>query len=310
MRSRAWGMKALVASGTLWCALSAQAAVTFNVTFDDLSGSYAAYYSDITRQVQATGADWMSRLDINVTTTLDVSIGFANIGTANGASVTSNYVGNIGGLATYEQGAAAKIKTGVDNNGAAADIRFNLGINGYLQNELWFDPNPVAQTAFVPTDKTDARSVFLHEFGHALGFNGWGDGTTGALPGYQSSFDQWVQAGTSANGDTTLFFTGAHAMAAYGSAVPLTFGNPFHVGNAAPLDGVDLVPGLMNGIVFTRGTRYQISELDVAILRDVGLPMAPVPEPGSAPLLLCGGVLLAQAVRRRHRLPGVGSERV
>jgi PEP-CTERM motif len=304
MQMRSLGLRAVVAAGGLCSALAAHSAVTFNVSFDDLSNSYAAYYTDITRHVQAAGADWMSRFDITVNTTLDVRIGFANIATANGASVTSSPVSSSGGINVFEQGAAAKIKTGVDANGAAPDIQFNFGINGYLQNELWFDPDPVAQTALVPINKTDARSVVLHEFGHALGFNGWRDGTTGALPSnFQSTFDQWLQLGSSANGDPTLFFTGAHAVAAYGGAVPVTFGNIFHVGNDAPRDGDDLLPDLMNGVVFYRGTRYQISALDLAIMQDAGLPfaVAAVPEPGSAFLLLGGGLLLAQAVRRQRR---------
>ena len=78
-------------------------------------------------------------------------------------------------------------------NGAAADIEFTLGINGYLQQELWFDPSPGTRLIPVPVTQTDAYSVMQHEFGHAFGFNGWRDGNTGALPGdYLSTFDALV----------------------------------------------------------------------------------------------------------------------
>jgi hypothetical protein len=185
--------------------------------------------------VQAAGADWISKFQgINVNTALDVSIGFAAIPTANGRSASSSFVGSASGLNVFEQGAAVKIKTGLDVNGMAPDIEFNIGTIGYLQNELWFDPSPLAQTAAVPGNKTDARSVFLHEFGHAFGFNGWRDGSNGSLPSnYQSTFDSFTQLSSTDNGNT-VYFNGPNAVAAYGGDVPITFGNHSHIGNIAP----------------------------------------------------------------------------
>jgi PEP-CTERM motif len=295
------GWRSSLAGCMLMSALSAQAVVNFNVSFDDPGSAHHLFYADITRNVQAAGADWVSRFQVNVNTTLDISIDFGAIGTATGASAAASFLGLSGGLNTYEQGAAAKLKTGLDVNGAAPDIRFTIGINGYLQNELWFDPNPQTQAAAVPSNKTDARSVFLHEFGHAFAFNGWRNGTNGALPGnYQSSFDALVRMDSASAGAPSLLFTGAQATALYGGHVPLTFGNYGHVGNSAPRPGADLVPDLMNGVVFFRGSRYQISALDLAIMQDVGLPVAvtAVPEPASVMLMLAGLALL-QALRRR-----------
>jgi PEP-CTERM motif len=303
LRNSVIQLRPLIAACTLMASLSAQAVVNFSVSFDDPTAAYSSYYADITRNVQAAGADWLSCFQgQTANTTLDISIGFAPIPTANGASATSHFV-NTGadGLFVYEQGAAAKLKTGLDDNGAAPDIRFNIGTNGYLQSELWFDPNPAAQTTAVPDTKTDARSVFLHEFGHAWGFNGWRTGASGVLPGnYQSTFDALSKV-VHSDGRPTQFFTGANAIAAYGAMVPITFGNYSHVGNYGPLPGADLVPDLMNGLVFFRGTRYQISALDLAILQDVGLPVAvtAVPEPGSVLMMLAGLVCLLGV--RRHR---------
>jgi PEP-CTERM motif len=301
LRSLKLSLRPLVVSAALMSAFSVQAVVNFNISFSDPGAAYSSYYADITRSVQAAGADWISKFQgVTVNTTLDVSIGFAAIATANGRSGTSSFVGSVGGLNVFEQGAAAKIKTGADANGAAADIEFNIGTNGYLQSELWFDPNPLAQTAVVPNTKTDARSVFLHEFGHAFGFNGWRNGTDGSLPpgGYQSTFDSFTQISSTPSGNT-IFFSGPNAVAAYGGSVPITFGNYTHVGNNAPRAGVDLVPDLMNGIVFYRGTRYQISALDLAIMQDVGLPVAAVPEPATWVLMLGGVASLLGASRRR-----------
>ena len=198
-----------------------------------------------------------------------------------------------------------------------------LGDTGYLQNELWFDPSPTSRTGVVPTNRTDARSVFLHEFGHAFAFSGWRDGWTGALPGaYQSAFDALVAPGSAAGGPQ-LFFTGSSATALYGGPVPLTVGNYGHLGNSSPSQGANLIPtDLMNGVAFSRGTRYHVSPLDLAMLVDTGLPitapgggvaaiaaaaaisvpLAPaIPEPPVYALLLGGLIALASVRLRRAR---------
>ena len=284
--------------------LPAQAAVGFEVVFDDVGGTYAGYYGDIERMVRSTGADWVGHLAGPVAdTTLTVEVGFAPVSTANGRSQTSAFLGlTAQGLSLYEEGAAHKLRTGVDVNGATPDISFHVGINGYLQSELWFDPDPMAQTAAVPSGKTDARSVFLHEFGHALGFNGWRDGADGDLPGnHLSRFDELV-ALAPGNTGPLLYFNGPAATALYGGPVPLTFNNYGHVANAAPQAGADLLPDLMNGVAYFRGTRYQISALDMAVLQDLGLPVqAPVPEPASLAMLLAGLLLLYRRVRPSGR---------
>jgi hypothetical protein len=160
----------------------------------------------------------------------------------------------------------------------------------YLANQLWFDPNPAARTAPVAANKTDAMSVFLHEMGHAIAFNGWRDGTVVPQPTAnqdqpglldESTFDKNIQVSSG-----NVLFYGPEAMARYnGQPVPITLGNPNHLGNsvASGLPGSDLIPDLMNGVVFTNGQRYDISALDVAILADSEVPaaLAPVPEPGA-----------------------------
>ncbi len=108
-------------------------------------------------------------------------------------------------------------------------------------------------------------SVFLHEFAHAIAFNGWQDGTNGSYPGdYKSTFDELK----SFDG-TNFYFNGTNAMGLYGAPVPITFGNVTHIGNEAPRPGSDLIPDLMNGVVFFRGTRYGITPLDLAIIADI-----------------------------------------
>jgi hypothetical protein len=289
------GLIATVAAMAVLCGASsgASAGIVYNVTFDDPSGTFAPYYDQLRSHTLAAGARWGSLLCGSAN--LDVVIRFdATIPTANGRSATTSFVRNNGVIDIFEQGAAGELRTGIDPNGADPDIEFTFGSN-YLQNELWFDPDPVARTAAVPTDRTDAVSILLHEFGHAFAFNGWQDWTTGALPGaYGSTFDE-----RTISDGTNFFFDGPLAQGVYGGPVPLTFGNIFHLGNMSPRPGSDLIPDLMNGVVFDRGTRYDVSALDLAMFADMGLAI--VPEPSSSTLLALGTAMGLVAYRSRRR---------
>ncbi len=316
LRCRAAAATAAVAG----LALNAQATVVFQVGFNDPGSVYSSYYDRIRRNVVAAGSEWASYFTSGYNASLQVQLSFADIATASSGSVTNWYVGQSNGYSTYEQGAAYEVLTGKDPNGATPDIRIIIGSSGYLQNELWFDPSPTRQTATVPVNRTDARSVFLHELGHAFAFSGWRDPFTGALPGgYQSTFDAWV-APSIANGQTQLYFAGGSASSLYGGPVPLTMGSYGHLGNAAPRPGSTLVSDLMNGVSFYRGTRYHVTSLDLAILSDTSFPTSwqyaglgsssvssldatvpmamSIPEPSTWVLML-GGLAMTAWSRRR-----------
>jgi len=303
---------ALLASA-LGLATAAAAADTgrIQVVFADPGASYSSYHAKLERLTVAAGRSWLQHLDgAAAVVDLTVSIGFASMPTASGRSVTSGPAGSTAdGRTLWSQGAAYELRTGIDPNGAAPDIEFLIGIDGYLQSELWFDPDPLQRSAAVPGHQTDAMTVLMHEFGHALGFNGWLDAASGAAPGrFLSTFDALVQPMATPQG-TALFFTGAQAMAVHGGPVPLTLGSYTHLGNDVAGLGPDLVPDLMNGVVFDRGVRAGILALDLAMLSDTGLPvtLTAVPEPGVA-MLLCVGVLPVLTVvwqRRRRALAPV-----
>jgi hypothetical protein len=273
----------------------ADAGIVYNVSFVDPGGAFAPFYAPITSHTLAAGQDWASHFSGNAS--LEVIVHFTNsIPRATGRSVTSSFVHTNGPINVFEQGAAAEIRTGIDPNGAEPDIELQFN-PGYLANELWFDPNPFLRSDPVPGNRTDAVSVFLHELGHAFSFNGWRDSFNGTLPGnFESPFDEL----TFFNG-RDFFFFGPQATALYGGPVPLTFGNIFHLGNSPPRPGSDLIPDLMNGVVFFRGARYHISELDLAITADVGLPtfITAVPEPSSIALVTLGSAVLIGYWRRK-----------
>lgn len=268
-------------------------AVSFSVQFDDPGGTQSAYYADLTTAIKAAGQDWARNFVTSASNPdIVVKVGFAAIPTANGGSASAALVGNSGGFNIYDQGAAHKMKTGIDVNGSTADINFTFGTS-YLANTLWFDPDYATRTAAIPTMKVDAYSVILHEFGHALVFNGWRDGATGALPGnYMSTFDQLVT-----NNGGYNYFNGAHVVAEYGGPVGLTLNNYGHYGNNNPGPSSELVGvGLMNGVVTYYQHRWNITDLDRAFAYDVGFEA--VPEPATMALLAVSALALARKRRK------------
>jgi PEP-CTERM motif len=273
------------------------AAMIYSVSFNDPFSQSTSLYSAIDSHIGAALATWGSSLSGsgNVAVRVDISSATPR---ATGASVTSGFVRTVGSYNIFEQGLAYELRTGIDPNGAAADVVLTFNPN-YLANELWFDPNPTLRNAAVVSNRTDAMSVFLHEFGHAIGFNGWGDAVTGAPPAtYRSTWDDLV----SYNGANT-FFNGARAVSLYGAPVPITYGNNFHLGNQ-PGPGANLIPDLMNGVVFNRGTRYNVSSMDLAILSDIGVGVAaitPVPEPATYAIFAMGLLALGWRVNRQVR---------
>jgi hypothetical protein len=188
----------------------------------------------------------------------------ANAGRGSGNSVTTVIAGEYDGNVVYEQGMAYELRTGHDPNGNEADVAIVLHPD-YMAT-LWFDPQPGQRTAPVPADRLDAMSVFLHELGHALVFNGWLDPATGDPEGRALS----TYARHVIDDGRNLYFVGIQAMRVHGGPVRLgrTHNNYHHVGDLPEGPDAGLADDLMNGIVFEHGRRYAISDLDLAILAD------------------------------------------
>lgn len=275
--------------------------VTFDATATALTGSERAA---ITSHVQEAGRRWAKLLVLAGAPSIEVEIGVANISTANGSSTTSAAVATINGRTIYAQGMAAELVNGIDINGVQPDVHINIGLD-YLRNQIWFDPDPAARNAPMPANRVDALSVFLHELGHALVYNGWADNTTGVPPDtYESTFDLWITPGAPS------VFSGPRAVASWGQAPDLTTGNNKHWGNSslrvlplparaqptqwragrpvpapaavpptappaaqrpAAIAAGSLILQLMNGVVFYAQHRYDISSLDIAVLEDTGI---------------------------------------
>lgn len=151
-----------------------------------------------------------------------------------------------------------------------------LYLGGSNLTNLFIDPDPYDAGA-IPALKFDLPTVFRHELGHGLGMYGLTNPTTGVLGSQATLYDTLIS-----NSGTVATFGGANAMAAYGtflgsgSATPVqlssTLGeqNLFHLANT----GSDpLALDLMNGIGIPSGTSLAISAVDIAILRDIGVPV-------------------------------------
>lgn len=273
----------------------APAALSLHISFNDPGRTMAAYYPAIASNLKAAAQDWGQYFTGNASLEVDVAfVGAADFRT-HGASQTSQPVTLPDGRVVFEQAVATELRNGTDPNGSAPDIRLEIGSN-YLTQVLWFDPDPIERSAPVPGNQVDATSVFLHELGHALGFNGWMnpyDGT--CAEGQTSTFDRWVKFD-----GTNFFFHGPQAMANYGGPVPLTFGNAFHVANEAPRPGMELTSDVMNGLMHDGGRRYYISRLDLGMLADAGLPIKiPVPALAKVKLNESGVQFQVQGPRAR-----------
>lgn len=300
--------QAVIAAAFAFCG-TVSAAPVFNISFDTSANVLTAAERDnVTSHLQAAGRRWCRYLPITGSPSIEIRVLVADIPTANGASASTVYIGSINGRDTYEQGVAYELRSGEDPNGADADANITFGLD-YLRSELWFDPDPDARTAPVPSNRTDAMSVALHELGHVLAYNGWADLFTGApTQSYWSVWDLWIVPGSA-----PAFGGFAATNAWFGTAPALTIGNINHWGNSTsgrstrPLARCASIPGawrwnapvprlcdapdsadapanagdssataslidqLMNGVVFYRGTRYDVSTLDLGVLIDVGL---------------------------------------
>ncbi|HEY6991563.1 MAG TPA: hypothetical protein VH369_24425, partial [Bryobacteraceae bacterium] len=300
--------------------LQLKADVIYNVTIDDPDNLLAGYDDLLRSTLIEAGNDWSKYLSIQPgTTTINIGISAnTSIPRATGASSTSDLVSILpDGTRVYEQRTGGLYRTGSAPFGSQPDAIVSIS-PGYMKNELSF-------AAVTPSNRTDALSVFRHELGHAIGINGFLSLTSGAVPSdsvgnFESTYDQYIVFAS----DGTPWFTGTAAEQVYGdlfngglaAPVPLTMlgGSQalYHIGNgdisttSCPTNG--LLSDLMNGVVFCRGQRYEISELDLAILKDTGLTVdfigkanSPVPEPSCIVVVIAALIIVRLYVARDRK---------
>ena len=209
---------------------------TFSVSFPN-SAAAGSNATNVLRSIEAAASHWAQYLQGYGTIQIGVTI--ANLEGLTIATGGSDYYRS-GSL--FESVPLTEIRTGADRNGSAFDI--DIEINASDIADMFYDPS---SSQAVPSGRIDAVTVFEHEIGHGLGLLYYS-------PTAYSGFTQVV--------DGKGYFTGPNAQAVFGGRVPLAEG-------FGHLD----VSDLMNPTIPT-ATRRGVSALDLAILQDIGAPVA------------------------------------
>jgi hypothetical protein len=239
-----------------------QGTTVYTVLVQDLTGQASqAYIDQVVRLIQVAGArlsKWMpggGNIDLEVI--LDPGVQIANGGSQISALTQ---VGMHGANKVFESAYSYEIRTGVDANGSAPDATIRINPNF----QFWMDPSPETD-GDVPFNAADFITMVQHELVHALGMLGYRDAAGALTSNVESVFDRFV---TMVGGQP--YFTGANAVAVYGGPVPLTPANLYHYGTQQS-DPMSLLGGIMNGIGVMSGRRYDMNDLDLAILKDIGM---------------------------------------
>lgn len=301
-------------------ALSARAVVTWNIVFENGadSGFFDGTLGDQRRQALSEVAAYVGSV-LNYSGTIDLTVqeSFSD-STSTVLASAGPYAALTGG---YNNGLPYRhVTTGEDPFDRVPDafVVVNFGHSYYLGT----DPGGITTTQF------DFRTVLLHELTHTLGVLTFIDADGGSrhdpspgetAPETYSTFDSLLYKGfddpvpllTGSGASVTLnpaltaddlnggdiWFRGPQAMAVYGGPVPVFSPPDYDSGSSlahfseAPADAVDSImrPSLLPGEV-----RRTYSELDFAVMRDIGWNV--VPEPGASALLLLAATF---ALRRR-----------
>ncbi|MFJ7438749.1 hemolysin [Methylorubrum thiocyanatum] len=166
--------------------------------------------------------------------TIEIALGIGNVG-------GGSYIANGGPKQVWSGGwwatAILEAREGYDANGGTPEGIVTLG--EHRLGDLFYDP---AGVAGVPRNKIDALTLFKHEIGHALGFIDF-------------------PATKAANG--ALVFNGENTRTVLGGPALLDGSRSHVVGRE------DLMDPYSNW-----GGRSGISDLDLAMLQDKGMPIA------------------------------------
>ncbi len=166
--------------------------------------------------------------------------------------------------------------------GTSANFDLRVGLT---VGNLWFDSDSAwhfDHTTAVDSGKSDLYSVALHELMHTLGVGGSYSWTS------QVSGTTWLGAqGVAENGTGSGLIDSGGAHLASGTV------------SSTAIGGLNQEPVMSPTL--TVGTRKYLTELDLAVMRDLGFETSAIPEPASAAALGALAALALGATRRRRR---------
>ncbi len=223
-----------------------------NVTYAASAAPYANKAGDITAALNQAFNAWMSHFDAPLGS-VTIKVNFAAQPTGFVASAGPNGYVTVAQTAnlrsTVMSGFGAEVATGAALSEATRTGTLNL-------DPGWFSTyfaNPAASTV-------EIQRVFQHEIGHMLGIIGFtSTSSLGVYPPLFSAtqFDNYLRFS-----GKTESFVGPNAIASYGGAIPMDYASVDH----------PYVPGGISLMSYLQQAKT-IQPLDVAMLRDTGLPI-------------------------------------
>lgn len=234
------------------------AGVGFDIEFVD-SGAYSSYFNQVRTVLTQAGNEWAKYFNgAGATLELDVRFKVLDSPILAQARPDMTFDRMVGGTSVFEPSAMKEIRTGIDPDPSTPDGFVEINVD--VLSDLHFGGTPV------PANKYDAFTLLTHELGHVLGFTGWANDATGQTAGSATQYDLLIEKSGS-----DFYFTGSNARQTYGSNVPLARGSVHHYGNRTG-PGADL-DGLMMSVSMGTGERQYVAPIDLAILKDVGMPI-------------------------------------
>lgn len=227
-----------------------------SLVFNDASGVLAPYEAAIKASAAAAWDMWAAHF--TRIAPIEVEITYARAGPgvlASAGSAIEVFTGEShNGKRVTQSGVSREIATGQDPNGGAVDARITLSAD---LARLAFRDSPDDP---LPRDKLDALSILAHEFGHILGFRSALDENGQPTQNFITNYDRYI-SGATAN---ALHYNGPTVLQVKGGSVPLASNGPAHIHV-----GGDLMTTSIGA-----GEAKLVGVLDLAVLRDTGLPVS------------------------------------